>query len=391
MIMKIFTKSGDNMIYFDNAATTIHKPQEVIDAVRIALNTFGNAGRGNSDEALNASRVIYETREKLCALFNAESPKQIAFTYNATMSLNIAIKGLLQPGDHCISTVLEHNSVLRPLYELEKLGVEVSYVNCDADGNLILDNIEELIKPNTKAIICTHASNVTGNLINIEYIGQIAKKYGLVFIVDAAQTAGLIPIDVRSYNIDILCFTGHKSLLAPQGIGGIYVRKGLNLKPLITGGSGFDSFNKEHPDFMPSHLEAGTINSHGIAGLNAGLSYIEKNGIDNIRRYVQELTWLFYLEIKKLDGIKVYGNFHSRERCPIVSINVLDYDSAYISDILITKYHIETRSGIHCAPLIHKALGTSNQGVVRFSFSHTNTEDEIIYGIKALKALLRDL
>jgi len=391
VLMKIFTKFGDKMIYFDNAATTIHKPREVIDAVVNALNCLGNAGRGTSAESLNASRVIYETREKLCKLFNAESPKQIAFTYNATMSLNIAIKGLLQPGDHCITTVLEHNSVLRPLYELEKYGVEISFINCDDKGCLGLDELEKFIKPNTKAIICTHASNVTGNIVDIKYIGQIAKKHGVVFIVDAAQTAGIIPIDVIECNIDILCFTGHKSLLAPQGVGGIYVRKGINLKPLVTGGSGFDSFNEAHPELMPSHLEAGTLNSHGIAGLNAGLSYLENVGMDKLREAVQELTWLFYQEIKDIDEIKTYGDFHSKERCPIISFNILDYDSAFISDLLLTNYNIASRPGIHCAPLIHKALGTINQGVVRFSFSYTNTKTEILYATKALKTLLRDI
>lgn len=376
------------MIYFDNAATTIKKPQEVIDAVVYAMNTLGNAGRGATEASLNSLRIIYETRERLCNFFNGSNPKNIVFTKNATESLNIAIKGLLNPGDHCITTVLEHNSVLRPLYELEKKGLELSFVNCDSLGNPLIETIESMIKPNTKAIISTHASNVTGNIVDIKEISNIAEKYGLLFIVDASQSAGIIPIDVKSLKIDVLCFTGHKSLLGPQGTGGMYIKDEVFIRPLTTGGSGFDSFSKSHPKEMPTRLEAGTLNSHGIAGLGAGLAYLERIGIDVIREYVQYLAWEFYEGIKDLPGIKIYGDYSSKNRCPIVAFNIKDYDSSIVSDELLLNYNIATRPGVHCAPLMHQALEI--EGAVRFSFSHYNTSDEVKMAIKAITELLNN-
>ena len=226
------------MIYMDNAATTMHKPQEVIDAVVNAMNSMGNAGRGASEAALSASRVIYDTRDRLAELFGAEDARRIAFTSNSTESLNIAIKGSLNPGDHVITTVLEHNSVLRPLYEMEKNGVELSIIRCDEKGMPDISQMEASIKENTKMIICTNGSNLTGNYVDVSVIGKMAHAHGLMFVVDASQTAGVFPINVQKMNIDILCFTGHKGLLAPQGTGGIYVKEGIELRPLKTGGSG---------------------------------------------------------------------------------------------------------------------------------------------------------
>jgi cysteine desulfurase family protein len=341
------------MIYLDNAATTMQKPKQVVDAVCEAMCSMGNSGRGAHGASLSASRTIYDTREKLAKFFHASNPKQIAFTLNSTESLNIAIKGILQSGDHVITTVLEHNSVLRPLYQMQEKGVEITFLPCDANGKIESVAFEKAIQENTKAIICTHGSNLTGNLLEIEKIGEIADKYQLLFIVDASQTAGVFPIDVEKMHIDVLCFTGHKGLLGPQGTGGIYVREGLSIRPLKTGGTGIQTYSKTQPVEMPTALEAGTLNAHGIAGLLAALDYIETVGIDE-------------------------------------TLNIGDYDSAEVSDALLMDYNISTRAGGHCAPLMHKALGTIEQGAVRFSFSHFNTEEEIDKAILAIKELSVD-
>lgn len=378
------------MIYMDNAATTMHKPQEVIDAVVSAMGSMGNAGRGASEAALSASRIIYDTRDRLAKLFHAEDARQIAFTANSTESLNIAIKGILEPGDHVITTVLEHNSVLRPLYEMEKRGVELSIVGCDEKGMPDLAQMEQAVKENTKMIICTNGSNLTGNYIDVSVIGDIAHRHGVLFAVDASQTAGVFPIDVQKMQIDILCFTGHKGLLGPQGTGGIYVKEGVKLKPLKTGGSGIQTYSKEHPVQMPTALEAGTLNGHGIAGLHAALGYLEKEGIDNIRKKENELMWRFYNGVKDVPGVKVYGDYSQKERCAIVTLNIGDYDSSEVSDELLMEYDISTRSGGHCAPLMHEALGTVEQGAVRFSFSHYNTEEEVDTAIKAIHELAEE-
>ena len=378
------------MIYMDNAATTMHKPQEVIDAVVNAMNSMGNAGRGASEAALSASRVIYDTRDRLAELFGAEDARRIAFTSNSTESLNIAIKGSLNPGDHVITTVLEHNSVLRPLYEMEKNGVELSIIRCDEKGMPDISQMEASIKENTKMIICTNGSNLTGNYVDVSVIGKMAHAHGLMFVVDASQTAGVFPINVQEMNIDILCFTGHKGLLAPQGTGGIYVKEGIELRPLKTGGSGIQTYSKEHPVQMPTALEAGTLNGHGIAGLHAALGYLKKEGIDNIRRKEQELMWRFYNGVKDIPGVKIYGDYSQKERCAIVTLNIGDYDSSEVSDELLMEYNISTRSGGHCAPHMHKALGTVEQGAVRFSFSHYNTEEEVDAAVRAIHELAEE-
>lgn len=375
------------MIYMDNAATTMRKPETVIQAVAAALGSMGNAGRGAHGASLSASRTIYETRELLCRFFGGVNPRQVVFTSNSTESLNIAIKGLLEPGDHVITTMMEHNSVLRPLYELCGKGVELSIVKCDKNGVLDLADLESAVNSKTKAIVCTNGSNLTGNYVDIKKIGRIAKKHGLLFIVDASQTAGVFPIDVQEMQIDVLCFTGHKSLLGPQGTGGMYVREGLEVRPLKSGGSGVQTYSKSHPSDMPTALEAGTLNGHGIAGLHAALEYLNKEGIDKIRAREQELMRRFYEGIKEIPGVKIYGDFSSGERCPIVALNIGDYDSSEVSDALLMEYDISTRPGAHCAPLMHEALGTVEQGAVRFSFSHYNTEEEIDTAIRAIREL----
>lgn len=374
------------MIYLDNAATTMKKPQCVIDAVVNAMTHMGNAGRGANEASLDASRIIYDTREKISDLFNLQNPSRVAFTCNSTESLNTAIKGILTNDDHAITTALEHNSVLRPLYELESKGMGISVVPCDENGNIDYNDFEKLIQKNTKAIVCTHASNLVGNLLDVKKIGEIAKKHNLVFIVDASQSAGVFPIDMQDMNIDILCFTGHKGLLGPQGTGGLCVRENINVKPLKVGGSGINTFSKTHPESMPTILEAGTLNGHAIAGLNAALDYLKEEGIENIQKREEELMFRFYNGIKDIKDIKIYGNFENK-RAAIVAFNVGDIDSAAFSDELSLYHDISTRPGAHCAPLMHKAMNTVDQGAVRFSFSHYNTKEEIDTAINAVKEI----
>ena len=378
------------MIYFDNAATTLRKPRCVIEAVTEAMGSMGNSGRGVHSGALSAARTIYDTRAALAKLFGAEGPERIAFTANSTEALNMAIKGLLAPGDHVITTALEHNSVLRPLYELEDRGMELTILPADPLGNICCEDIEKEVRPNTKAIVTTHGSNLTGNLLDIEKIGSIARAHGLTYIVDASQTAGVFDIDVQRMNIDILCFTGHKGLLGPQGTGGLYVREGIEIRPLLSGGSGVQTYLRSHPPQMPTVLEAGTLNGHGIAGLGAAVKYLQETGLDTIRQKEQSLMWAFYEAVRQIPGITVYGDFSTGERCAIVSLNVRDYDSGEVSDALSESYGIATRPGAHCAPLMHRALGTVDQGAVRFSFSHFNTEEEIKIAVSALQELAQE-
>lgn len=375
------------MIYFDNAATSLQKPETVIKAVTEAMTSLGNASRGAHSAALGSNRMVYETRELLAELFHIDDPSRIAFTMNATESLNIAIAGIFRPEDHVITTVLEHNSVLRPLYRMEEAGTELSFLQADKKGNISYEELENAIRPNTRAVICTHASNLTGNVLDLEKIGEICEKHRLLFLVDASQTAGIIPIDVRKMKISVLCFTGHKGLLGPQGTGGIYVAPGINIRPLIVGGSGVQSYLKTQPDEMPARLEAGTLNAHGIAGLHAALSYIIDKGVEQIYREEHEKTDYFYRMIRNIPDIHIYGDPENGLHAPIIALNIGDYDSAQVADELMETYGIATRAGAHCAPLMHQALGTQKQGAVRFSFSQFNTREELDAGIQALREL----
>ena len=379
-----------NMIYLDNAATTMRKPQEVIDAVMLAMGSMGNAGRGVNDASLSASRLIYDTRERLCRMFGGTDPRQVVFTCNSTESLNIAIRGLLNPGDHVITTMLEHNSVLRPLYDLEAKGTGLTIIESGRSGNFDIEDMKRAVRPETKMIVCTNGSNLTGNYVELKPIGEFARERGILFVVDASQTAGVFPIDVEDMKIDVLCFTGHKGLLGPQGTGGMYVREGVNIRPLKAGGTGVQTYSKSQPVQMPTALEAGTLNGHGIAGLHAALGYIEEHGIDAIRKREQELMRRFYEGVKDIENVTVYGDFDTMDRCAIVTLNIGDYDSSEVSDELLTGYGISTRSGGHCAPLMHKALGTVEQGAVRFSFSHYNTDEEVDAAVKAVRELAAD-
>ena len=372
------------MIYLDSSATSFLKPPQVTEAVFRSFNTIGNAGRGAHAPTLNASRLIYDTREKLAALFGTPDPSRIAFTCNATEALNIAIHGAIHPGEHVITTACEHNSVLRPLYLKEKEGTELTIIPADKKGRIRYDLLESSVKSNTSAIVLTHASNLSGNVTDLAFVSNFAKKHGLLLIVDASQTAGSLPINVVKMGIDILCFTGHKGLFGPQGTGGLYVREGLTLSPLKSGGSGIHSFDRQHPTDMPTALEAGTLNGHGIAGLNAGLDYILSTGVKNIHAKEISLARRFANGISDISDLKLYGDIDAPLRTPIISLNIGNMSSASVSDILWEDYEICVRAGAHCAPLMHKTFGTEKQGAVRFSFSCFNTEAEIDTAIRAM-------
>ena len=373
------------MIYLDNAATTMKKPQAVIDAVVSAMTTFGNASRGAHEGALLTTRVIYKTRAEIAGFFNCPRSEQVIFTNNATEALNIAISGTLKSGDRVITTELEHNSVLRPLYRVEaERGVKLDFVKADRQGCIDYNEFEALIRPETRAIVCTHASNLTGNRLDIARIGRLAKERGLLFIVDASQTAGATKIDMEEMGISLLCFTGHKSLMGPQGTGGLCIRGDIDVAPFKVGGSGVQSYLKTQPPEYPTRLEAGTLNGHGIAGLKAALEYIKATGLETIESHERALMRRLYEQVVKVPGVMVYGDFTTWERSPIVSLNIGDIDSAAVSDELAMTYGIATRAGAHCAPLMHKALGTEKQGAVRFSFNWFNTEDEIDEAARAV-------
>ena len=374
------------MIYLDNAATSNPKPDCVIEAVTRAMKNFGNSGRAAHGQAMDAARTIYETREKIAELFHCSRPQNVIFTSNATEALNIAIFGLINPGDHVISTDLEHNSVLRPLYSLMEKGVEVDFLAANEKGCIDYSDFEKFLKPNTKFIICTHASNLTGNLLDLEWIGKFSREHNLIFIVDASQTAGSIPIDMELMNIDVLCFTGHKALLGPQGTGGLCVKDGLKIRTFKCGGTGVQTYLKKQPEELPTHLEAGTLNGHGIAGLLEALNFIERLGIENIHAQEINLMRKFYEGVKKIPGIKIYGDFSS-DRAPILSLNFKDMPSGELADILAEEFSIATRPGAHCAPRMHEALGTVEQGAVRFSFGYANTEQDVELALKALRSI----
>ncbi len=383
------------MIYLDNGATTLRKPECVKEALLEAMASMGNSGRGVHDASLYAGRTIYRARESLAELLGAAAPEQVVFTANATESLNLVLGGLFGPGDHVITTVCEHNSVLRPLYRLQ--GVELSVLPVKAEageerqaGILAYDELESLLRPNTKALIITHASNLTGNITDLERAAAFAKKHSLLLIVDAAQTAGSVPMDMERMGIDVLCFTGHKGLYGPQGTGGVCVRPGLSIRPLKVGGSGIHSFDREHPSEMPAALEAGTLNGHGIAGLGAAARWLLETDVEQIRAREQALLRRFVDGVKEVEGVTLYGNPDLDRRTGIQSLNIRDYDSARVADWLYEDYGIAVRGGAHCAPLMHEALGTREQGAVRFSFSYFNTEAEADEAAAAVRELAEE-
>lgn len=378
------------MIYLDNAATTLKKPDSVIRAVVDALQNIGNAGRGAHEAALNTTRLLYDTRLKLAELFQAGNAAQVAFTANSTESLNIAIQGLFQAGDHVITTALEHNSVLRPLWLMEQQGLELTILPADRQGKIQYHDFEAAIRGNTRAVVCTHVSNLTGNKLDIGRIGAICKKHDILLVVDASQSAGVFDIRMDEMGIDVLCFTGHKGLMGPQGTGGICVRAGLSIRPLIVGGSGIHTYSRTHPDRMPEALEAGTQNGHGIAGLHAALEFIEQIGLDRIREKEGKMLRQFYEGVKQIPTVTIYGDFEDFNRGAIIALNIGGYDSGIVADELMERFGISVRAGAHCAPLLHEALGTKEQGAVRFSMSYFNTEEEIEIAVDAVRQLAEE-
>ena len=375
------------MIYLDNAATTLRKPPQVIDAVVQAMDSFGNSARGTHEGSLAASRVIYDTRCKLASLFGCKRADHVAFTCNSTEALNIAIHGCIRSGDHVISTDLEHNSVLRPLYRLEReKGVSLSFVPADRQGNIDYADFEKLLRSDTRAVICTHASNLTGNTLNLACIGAFAHEHDLLFIVDASQSAGVLPIDMEKMQIDVLCFTGHKSLMGPQGTGGLCVREGVDINPWKVGGTGVQTYSESQPAQMPTRLEAGTLNGHGIAGLSAALDFLQETGIGTIHAHETALLRRFVEGVRNIPGVTLYGDFDC-ERTAVAALNIGDMDSGEVSDILSEDYGIATRPGAHCAPRLHRALGTEGQGAVRFSFGWYNTEEEADAAVRAVREI----
>lgn len=380
------------MIYLDNAATTMQKPRGVIEAVVQAMKTAGNAARGMGEAALWSSRLIFEVRVQVATFFNVSRPDHVIFTSNATEALNIVLNGLFIRGDHVITTDLEHNAVLRPLYRLQERGdIMLSIVPADSCGNIDIDVVESLIRSSTRAIVITHASNLTGNVVDVRRIGQLARARDILFVVDAAQTAGSMPIDMENLHIDVLCVTGHKGLFGPQGTGCLCLREGIDIRPFKVGGTGVQSFSKTQPQSYPERLEAGTLNTHGIAGLAAGISFVQSTGIEKIHRHEMSLTRRFYDGVVSLPDIQIYGDFSVDDRAPIVALNLGKIDSAIVADILSTTYGIATRAGAHCAPRMHEVLGTVSQGAVRFSFSWFNTEDEVDRAIEALRDISQHL
>lgn len=372
------------MIYLDNAATTFPKPDTVYEAVMECMKNYAaNPGRGSYDIAVKASKKVMDTREEIAKLFNVQNLFNIIFTSSATEGLNIGIKGILKRGDHVITTAMEHNSVLRPINCLRKKSVKSSIVGADKYGFIDSKSIEKQIRSSTKMIIVNHVSNVTGSIQNIERIGEVARKNGVIFMVDASQSAGTIDIDVNKCNIDVMALSGHKGLLGPQGTGVLYLREGLKVSEFKSGGTGSNSYSMRQPDFLPDKFESGTLNTPGIAGLYAGVKFIKKTGIENIRKHELELTEALLKELKVRDYIILYGKENMENRSAVVSLNVDGVDSSDTATVLNSK-GIAVRNGYHCAPLVHEIIKTKNKGTVRISPGYFNTFGEIEQLVKAL-------
>jgi len=379
------------MIYLDNAATSWPKPDGVIKAMERALLGFSsNPGRGVHKGALGAERIVSHTRELLAQLFNIQDPSRIVFAANATHALNQAIQGSLKPGDQVITTTMEHNSVWRPLKYLERKGVELKAVRCDEFGQISPAEIERNIQSNTSLIVTTHASNVTGTVQPVKEIGKIARKHGITYLLDASQTAGVLPIDVVELNVDLMAFPGHKGLLGPQGTGGLYIRAGAELEPLIQGGTGGNSELEFQPEILPGKYESGTLNTVGIAGLGAAVEYLLAQDQAEIMQKETYLCESLIKGVSEIDKVKIYGPPDRKGMAPVVSINLAGVESNEVGYILDRAFQIAVRSGLHCAPQAHATIGTSEQGTVRFSPSSFNSEQDVLSAITALKEIARE-
>lgn len=381
-------------IYLDQASTSFPKAPGVARAVYEYLNGFAvNVNRGCYETAYSVEEQVYETREQLCRLFHFPTCRNVIFTSNVTASLNILIKGLLHPGDHVIVSSMEHNAVMRPLVQLEKQGVAFDRVPCGPCGSLIIKKAEELLRPETKAVICLHASNVCGTVMPAERIGAFCRKHKIAFILDSAQTAGILPIDMEKMHIDALAFTGHKGLRGPQGIGGFIIRDELaeRIAPLLSGGTGSISHTEEVPEFLPDRFEPGTPNLPGILGLHAALSHLERSNPDEILRHELMLTKYFIDNISAMDPaqkrIRLIGKRSASGRCSVVSIQTPGLDMAQAAFELDARFGIMTRVGLHCAPSAHRTLGTYPAGTIRFSFGPENTRQEVDAALHALDVI----
>ncbi len=379
-------------IYFDNAATSHPKPRETIEAMAKFIEKVGaNPGRSGHRLSLKAGRIVEEAREAVAELFNIEDPLRITFTHNATYALNMAILGLLEPGDRVVTTSLEHNSIARPLRYLESKGVEVEIVKanpktCEVD----LSDLKKALKKKTKMVALLHGSNVVGKILPLEEIGKITREKGVYLLVDTAQTAGCLPIDVYKMNIDLLAFTGHKALFGPMGTGGLYVRPGINIRSLIRGGTGSRSEEDTQPQFLPDALEAGTPNAVGLAGLTAGIKFIQKKGIEKIREKELRMFELLLQGLKEIPGVTIYGSPDPQTNLATLSFTVKGFDPSEVGDILDHKYKIMARVGLHCSPWAHQTIGTYPQGTVRFSLSYFNTKQEVEVAIEAVRRIAKE-
>ncbi|MDK2880457.1 MAG: hypothetical protein PWQ99_232 [Clostridia bacterium] len=372
-------------IYLDNAATSWPKPESVYRAVDHFNRKLGaSPGRGSHRRSVISGQILLETRESLARLFNIKDSSRIAFTVNVTEAINIALKGLLEPGDHVVISSMEHNAVVRPLHALKDKGVELTVVRCSPDGTLDPSLLEQALTLRTRLVCLLHASNITGTIMPVAEVGRIVRRKGILFMVDAAQSAGVLPVDVEEQNIDLLAFTGHKGLLGPQGTGGLYIRPGLDVRPLVEGGTGSQSERVDQPDFMPDRFESGTPNTPGIAGLNAGVQFIQETGLEKIRQHEQELTDALIQGLREIKGVILYGPCDSRRQTAVVSFNIEDRDCGEVSFLLDQKYGIQSRSGLHCAPLAHRTMGTLKRGACRLSPGFFNTMEDIHKVIKAV-------
>jgi cysteine desulfurase family protein len=380
------------MIYLDNAATSWPKPEAVYQAMdSLMRNTGASPGRSGHLLSITAARIIYETREAVAQLFGVHDPAHIVFTSNATEALNLAIKGLLHIGDHAVTTSLEHNSVMRPLRALEKKGIEVSVVNCSANGSLDPGDIERAIRPYTKLIVLSHASNVVGTLLPVAEVGRIAREHEVPLLVDAAQSAGCYPIDFEAMKIDLLAFSGHKSLYGPQGTGALCIREGIEslLEPLKYGGTGSYSEYEHQPEFLPDKYESGTPNTVGLAGLGAGVRFVMQEGLSNIREKEERLTKLLMDGLTAIPGVDIYGNSHPGDRVAIVSFNISGLTPSEVALQLEEDFRIMCRPGLHCSPVAHKTLGTFPEGSVRLSLGYFNSVHDIERTLEAVRQIAR--
>jgi cysteine desulfurase family protein len=376
-------------VYLDNSATSWPKPPAVVAAISDYLTNYGaSPGRSGHEFSIKAAREVFETRELISDFFNLQNSEQVVFSANATHALNIAIKGILKKGDHVIITHMEHNSVRRPLSFLQTSeSIELSIIDCDLQGNINIEQLKSSFKPNTKLVISIHGSNASGTIMPIGAIGEICKSKGVLFLVDAAQTAGFVPIDMQQQNIDILAFTGHKKLYGPPGIGGLCINTKAKIETLIHGGTGSKSEIDSHPEFYPDCLEAGTINTVGVVGLKSGIQYVLGKGIESIQTDLTRLTNLFIDGVKNIEGLTIYGPKQGELRLPLVSLNIENITSSQIATLLDKNYGIMVRAGLHCSPLAHKSIGSFPQGTVRFSFGCFTTDNHVKQAITALKEI----